>query len=175
MFQQLSARRVSPKDAERKERSVQAALQELAKQTQGSGWMVSIGYLISLLVQRSLLISRLLCEGREGSEVLPDSFEIRFSNPVELHAGSESGRTVGNFAVRPGLGFSDPDTDFHFCTLRQRDCHFDVTSADAEIRNRCPEGGSSLSMNLHGIMALEAGVLPHLNESWLVIVGCRRG
>jgi hypothetical protein len=80
-----------------------------------------------------LLISRLLCERREGSEILPDSFKIRFRNPVELYASSEPGRTVGDFALCPRLGFSDPDPDFYFGTLRQWDCHFNVTAADAEV------------------------------------------
>jgi hypothetical protein len=59
----------------------------------------------------------------------------------------------------------------HFHSL-QWDGHFNVTSADAEIRNRRPERCCPLGMNLHRIVALETGVLPHLDESRLVGVGC---
>ena len=81
----------------------------------------------------SLRISRLLCGGREGSEKLPDSLEIRFRNPVERHANSESRCAVGDLAIRPALGFPDPDTHFQLRSRRQWDRHFNVTSADTEI------------------------------------------
>src|ERR1035441_2975380 len=70
-------------------------------------------YLISSTCPESLLIGRLLCEGREGNEELPDSLKIRFGDPDELQANSASRRTVGDLTIRPGLGLSDPDTYFY--------------------------------------------------------------
>ena len=124
--------------------------------------------------QRSLFVTPLLCEGREGSEELADSIEIRVRDPVEYQASSDSPCAVSDFAISAALGFPDPDTRFQLRSRRQRDRHFNVTSADAEICNRCPKKGSVLGMKFHRIMALEPGVLPLLNDSWLVIVGCRR-
>jgi hypothetical protein len=114
----------------RKERSLEAGWQEW-----GGKRNILDGDLVSPapLARRSLLISRLLCEGREGSEELPDSLEIRFRNPVERYTSSESRCVVGDLAIRPALGFPNPDAHFQLSSRRQWDRHFNVTPPATEF------------------------------------------
>jgi hypothetical protein len=77
---------------------------------------------------------------------------------------------MDDLAICPGLGFSNPDTHFYLASRLQRDRHFYVTSAYAQIRNGCPKVRSFLSMNFQRIVALEPGVPPLLNDLWLMSV-----
>lgn len=114
---------------------------------------------------------RPLYKRHERPHILPDLLEIRFRNLVKSHSGPESRCTVCHEAIRPHLDFPYPDTDFHFRTLGERDCHFDITSTQTNIRDCRPERRSVLAVNLYRIMALVARMPPHLREFRLVIVG----
>lgn len=122
----------------------------------------------------SLPENRFFCEGCKGPEELPYSFEIRFRNPAELQANSESCCAIGDFTIRPGFGFSDPDTNFYFGSWWQWNRHFHVTAINTEVGYCCPKGGPALGVELNRSVALESGMLPPLNDFCLVIVEYRR-
>ena len=111
-----------------------------------------------------------LCEGLNGSENCLDSLQIRFRNPNEYHSCSHSWCTV--------CPRRNPPTT---CSHRSRYLstasflealgrYFNVISAQAEIGNSCPKGGSVLGTKLSRTVALESGVLPLLSDLWMVVV-----
>src|SRR5579871_123572 len=95
---------------------------------------------------------RLTGEGRKCVEILPDDFEILVRDICETNADSESRSSMSDFAFRPGLGLSEPDghselrTDFH------GDRQFGITSANAEIGDRAPEGSTIKNVDLNRVL-----------------------
>src|SRR5215831_2321790 len=107
-------------------------------------------------------------ERGEAVEILPDDIAVLVRDLGKADADAEARRAVRDFSFGPGLGLPEPEADAEFSPDFQRDCHFDIATAKAEVRYRAPERCATVNVDFDRVLAPIAGMSAALGHASLV-------
>ncbi len=107
-------------------------------------------------------------EGGEALEKFADHITIQFGDFDESQSCTDAGSAMRDYGGGLNFGLPEPNANFYFCSRRQLQRNFDVTATQAKICDGAAQGGSTLDVNLDGILTTVASVFSSLDAADLV-------